>query len=61
VATFLTGGTTVAVPTGVLTANATYYARVTARSIAADPWANAPFRRVVVGDWAQTVTGTFTP
>ncbi len=61
VATFLTGSTQVAVPTGVLTAGSPHYARVTARAIASDPWAAAPFRRVVLGAWAETLSGILTP
>jgi hypothetical protein len=61
VATFVTGGTSVAIPTGVLAAGSAHYARVTARAIASDPWANAPFRRAVAGAWAATLTGAFTP
>jgi hypothetical protein len=61
VATFLTGATQAAVPTGVLTAGSAHYVRVTARAIASDPWATAPFRRVVLGAWAETLSGTLTP
>jgi len=61
VATFLTGTTQAAVPTGVLTAGSAHYVRVTARAIASDPWATAPFRRVVLGAWAETLSGTLTP
>ena len=61
VATFLTGSTQAAVPTGVLTTGSAHYVRVTARVIASDPWATAPFRRVVLGAWAETLSGTLTP
>ena len=61
VATFLTGTTRAAVPTGVLAAGSPHYVRVTARAIASDPWATAPFRRVVLGAWAETLSGTLTP
>ena len=61
VATFLTGSTQVSVPTGVLTAGEPHYLRVTARAIASDPWATAPFRRVVLGAWAETLSGLLTP
>ena len=61
VATFLTGSTFAALPTGVLAPGSAHYVRVTARAIPSDPWAAAPFRRVVVGAWAQTLSGTITP
>jgi hypothetical protein len=61
VATFVTASTQVALPTGVLAAGSAHYVRVTARAIASDPWANAPFRQVVVGAWAATLSGTITP
>jgi hypothetical protein len=61
VATFVTASPQVAIPTGVLIAGSAHYVRVTARAIASDPWANAPFRRVVLGAWAATLSGTLTP
>ena len=60
-ATFLTGSTSVKIPAGVLTSGAPHYVRVTARVIPSDPWATAPFRRIVVGAWAQTLSGILTP
>jgi hypothetical protein len=45
----------------VLTAGSAHYVRVTARAIASDPWATAPFRRVVLGAWAETLSGMLTP
>ena len=61
VASFVTASNQVAVPTGVLTAGSAHYVRVTARAIASDPWVNAPFRQVVLGAWAATLSGTITP
>jgi hypothetical protein len=61
VATIYTGATRVPFPPGVLLAGSAHYVRVTARAIASDPWALAPLRRVVVGSWAQTLSGTITP
>jgi hypothetical protein len=61
VATFLTGATQVAIPTGVLSAGNAFYAKVTARSFNGDAFATAPFRRVVAGAWASAVTDTFEP
>ncbi len=61
VATFLTASTQVAIPSGVLTTGSAHYVRVTARAIASDPWVNAPFRQVVLGAWAATLSGTITP
>jgi hypothetical protein len=61
VATFLTAFTQVALPTGVLTAGSAHYVRVTARNVASDPWATAPLRRIVLGAWAATLSGTLTP
>jgi hypothetical protein len=61
VATWQTGATSIAFPPGVLTAGATYYARITANSIAADPFSTAPFRRVVAAAYASTLTGTWSP
>jgi hypothetical protein len=61
VATFVTASTQVAIPTGVLTLGSAHYVRVTARAITSDPWTNAPFRQVVVGAWAATLSGTISP
>jgi hypothetical protein len=61
VATFVTGSTQVAIPTGVLTAGSAHFVRVTARAIPSDPWATAPLRRIVLGAWAQALSGPLTP
>jgi hypothetical protein len=61
VATFLTANTQVAIPPGVLTTGSAHYVRVTARNVASDPWATAPLRRIVLGAWAATLSGTLTP
>jgi hypothetical protein len=63
VASFYTAGTAtrVAIPPGVLAAGNVYYARVTARSTTPDPFATAPLRRMNIGAWASSLTGTFTP
>ena len=61
VATWITGGTSVSLPPGVLAATRTYYARITARIVPSDPFATSPFRRVNTWTWASTLTGTFAP
>jgi hypothetical protein len=60
VARFVTAGTVVHVPPGLLAAGS-YCARVTARTYATDTFAAAPFRRMNVGAWAQVLSGVFTP
>ena len=59
VATFLTGSTQGACPSLLACSprDPPDYVRVTARAIASDPWATAPFRRVVLGAWAETLSG----
>ncbi|WP_242393652.1 hypothetical protein [Anaeromyxobacter oryzisoli] len=61
VAVVTTGATQVQLPPGLLAAGSTYYARITASGLPSDPFATRPERSGATGDWASTLTGTFTP
>jgi hypothetical protein len=61
VARFVTAGLEAPFPSGVLQPGSSYCARVTARSYPSDAVTTAPFRRMNVGAWAQTITGVFSP
>jgi hypothetical protein len=61
VATWITSGTSVVLPPGLLVPGNTYYARIIARNIAGESSGTAPFRRINTGSYAGTLTGTFAP
>lgn len=61
VVTWQTAATSVSFPPGILVAGATYYARITANAITADPFATGPFRRIGAAAYASTLTGTWSP
>jgi hypothetical protein len=61
VATWVTTGTRIALPPGVLTTGSTYFARITAWSIPGDNPGVAPFRAVTASSWAGALTRPFSP